>query len=452
MKKFTFLLILACNFQFAPAQNTETDSLKKLLIITKEDTTRVLVLEGLSYAFHFSYPDTALQYALEGLRLAQEINYPAGEAYCINALGNIYFNTGNYPRALEMYLQALKIRERLNDQRTIAVSNSNIGNIYSEQGDNAQALTYMLKTKRADEKLKDSAGLLIDQLNIGTVYFRMNKLDSALWYEKQAYSIAIQLHDQNFIGAVMITMGDIYDSLHNTRLAMENYRLGLENSIAINDHEEIPNAYIGIANIFNKRRQFDSAIFYAKRALFAAQDVSFPKQMLKASTLLTDTYKSINGIDSAFKYQELTVAAKDSLYNSEKVREIQNLSFNEQLRQQEIAEQQAREQKERKDHLQLTAIAIFIVIFLLVLLVLGRRNTRPRVIEFLGVLVLLLLFEFINFLIHPYIGRLTRNTPIFYLLVAVLLAAVLAPIHHYMTTLIIEKLVMHNHLHRIAKH
>ena len=102
LKKLIMFLLLINIVHSIQGQNTETDSLKKLLRTLPESPQRVLVLEGLSYAYVSAYPDTALQYALKGLELAQKINDPIGEAYCTNALGNVYFGVGDYPKALEM--------------------------------------------------------------------------------------------------------------------------------------------------------------------------------------------------------------------------------------------------------------------------------------------------------------------------------------------------------------
>lgn len=162
--------------------------------------------------------------------------------------------------------------------------------------------------------------------------------------------------------------------------------------------------------------------------------------MLHAAMLLSNLYKSSASFDSAFQYQELSMNIKDCLFNIEKIKQVQNLSYNEQLRQQEIIEQKIQEQRDRRNSLQLIAIAVFIATFLLIVLLLGQKS-RPRVSEFLAVLALLLLFEFFNFLIHPYIGKLTRYTPVFYLLASVLLASILAPIHHHATLLIKRKLL-----------
>src|SRR5689334_60320 len=130
-----FILSLAVAITFAggaAAQNTETDSLKRALDTSRINTSRVHILESLSYAYLSAYPDSALQYANTGLQVAKEIDYPRGIAMCTNALSNIYCQTGDYPRALELYLQALQMKERAKDQTNISVYYFNISTVYTE--------------------------------------------------------------------------------------------------------------------------------------------------------------------------------------------------------------------------------------------------------------------------------------------------------------------------------
>src|SRR4051812_4304689 len=106
-------LALLLVFIFARGQNTETDSLLRLLRTLPEGERRVQVLEGLSYAYLSADPDSSLRFAQEGLVLARKINYPKGESLCTNALGNVYFHVGDYPKSLEAYFSTLKIEEGL---------------------------------------------------------------------------------------------------------------------------------------------------------------------------------------------------------------------------------------------------------------------------------------------------------------------------------------------------
>ena len=228
MKKLLMLLVLLYTTHFLQGQNTEADSLKKLLTTLRETPQKVLVLEGLSYAYVSAYPDTALQYALEGLQLAQKINDPIGEAYCTNALGNVYFGVGDYPKALEMYLKSLQMKEPLkNQERAIAVTYFNIANVYTEQEDYRHALHYLFKTMEVDKKAEDSTGILFDLYSLSSIYLRMKNTDSALYYGQQALQLAGRLQDKNLIGAIVNNQGDIYASLNNFPLAAKNYHLSI---------------------------------------------------------------------------------------------------------------------------------------------------------------------------------------------------------------------------------
>jgi hypothetical protein len=80
-------------------------------------------------------------------------------------------------------------------------------------------------------------------------------------------------------------------------------------------------------------------------------------------------------------------------------------------------------------NLQLIAIAIFIPVFFLFVLFLGRIKVKARLVEFLAIVDLLLFFEFITDLVFPYISDWTNDRPIGEMLILVLIAAVLEPLN-----------------------
>ena len=53
-------------------------------------------------------------------------------------------------------------------------------------------------------------------------------------------------------------------------------------------------------------------------------------------------------------------------------------------------------------------------------------------ISFFGILGLLIVFEFINLLIHPFLERVTHHSPFLMLMALVALASLLIPLHHRM--------------------
>jgi len=52
------------------------------------------------------------------------------------------------------------------------------------------------------------------------------------------------------------------------------------------------------------------------------------------------------------------------------------------------------------------------------------------VVEFLGILFLLFVFEFITLFSHPFIGKWTHESPVWMLLIFIAIALVLVPLHH----------------------
>jgi hypothetical protein len=167
--------------------------------------------------------------------------------------------------------------------------------------------------------------------------------------------------------------------------------------------------------------------------------------MMNASTFLTDYYVDAHNTDSAFVYQQATLNAKESQFNSEKNRELQNLAFEEMMRQQKLEEARLETALQRRNNLQYGAIGIFLVIFATVFLLLSRSFVvNERWVRFLGVLGLLLVFEFINLLLHPRIADITHHSPVATLLLMVIIAAVLIPLHHRLEHNVINRMVEKN--------
>ena len=358
----------------AAAQNVETDSLKKQLAVITDDRKRVSVLENLSYAYLSSYPDTALQYALQGLQLSKDIDFLKGEAICINAIGNVYFSIGDNAKALEMFLHYLRLKEQLKENNNISVAYFNMASVYTEDKDYRHALHYLVKAKHEDEKAKDSSAILYDLYSLGSIYLRMEKKDSALYYMQQCYKLVQQLDDKNMIGAVLNTYGEIYLALNNIPQAAAYFKQSLPYAEAVKDHEVITANYYGLAKIYKQKQMLDSSVYYARKAFNIAYSAPFLKQALETSSFISSVFKLKNKYDSAFHYQELSIAIKDSLFNAEQVKKVQNLKF-EELQRQQLVET---EKIKYHNNIKLFIVISISVIILIIAILLWRTNKQKQ--------------------------------------------------------------------------
>ncbi len=69
-----------------------------------------------------------------------------------------------------------------------------------------------------------------------------------------------------------------------------------------------------------------------------------------------------------------------------------------------------------------------------------RQEANRRVVQFLGLLGLLLLFEFISLFLHPYIAEWTHHIPVLMIVILVGIASVLVSLHHRLQELVRELL------------
>jgi tetratricopeptide (TPR) repeat protein len=441
----------------------EADSLKRLLNTTTDDSTRIMLNCQISDAYADSQPDTALFYAQQGLELSQNVGFKKGQARCLTRIANVLKYTGILPKALEKHLESLKISEEINDQMGIAASYNNMAEIYKDQKDYTQALNYYIQTgsifekiikdiesikkkelieKNKEKLIRNKSYLATTFMNIGDAYDRMKKYDSSLFFQNKALDLANQTNDINIIGAVYTNMGSVFYKLEKNDQSLINYKKAIPYLLVTEDNRFLSNAYNGIAEIFEKKGRNDSAISYARKALALVQNSSFQQEILNSLTLISRFFESLNKADSALHYNKLAKSISDSLESVEKANEVQNLKFNEQLRQQEIAEEKRLAAEERQNNLQNLAIVIFIITFFAILFIVSRRKAHPKAIESLGLLGLLLMFEFISIFLHPYIGRWTHHKPIYVLLIYVGIASLLVPLHHRLNNWVKLKLAI----------
>ena len=108
-------------------------------------------------------------------------------------------------------------------------------------------------------------------------------------------------------------------------------------------------------------------------------------------------------------------------------------------------------EEERQQNIQFALIAFSIITFVIIFLLLSRSFiTNTKMIEFLGVIALLIVFEFLNLLLHPFLERVTHHSPILMLLALVCIAALLVPLHHKVEHWATAKLVEKNKKIRLA--
>jgi len=382
MKKLTGCLLFIMFVSLVSAQpligttksaQSIIDSLKKELALSKLDTNRVSILSALSIQYLPSDHKLATKYAVEGLALARMLRFRKGEADCLRRSGIVIFQEGNYPEALDIFQRSLAISENINYLYGIGAALGHIGNVYYEQGDYVQARSYYFRRLKITEMNHDSFEQAMALGGIGRSYIQQNYLDSASRVYEQVYKIADSSKGLILAPGLWTDLGDLEAKKGNAEQAMAFFRKGIANAIADSSFLILSKTYLGIANLYNKLGKTDSAIAYGKLSLIAGQKTNYAKGIIAAGELLSQVYEPRDEHE-AFKYQKIAIAFKDSLFNSEKAIQVQNLFFVEQQRQQGLEAARIKYKNQSRLYILFSVLGVFLILAI----ILYRNNIHKQ--------------------------------------------------------------------------
>ncbi|MFT3845147.1 MAG: hypothetical protein QM725_08850 [Lacibacter sp.] len=452
MKKITGFVFLLFIFISSTAQKNIADSLSQLLSVEKSDTGKVKLMWQIGSAMSSYNPEDALTISQKAVFLAKKINYEEGLSRSLGVLANTFTNIGNYPRSLEYNLEKLKLEEKRKNHRNLASVLMNIGIVYALEEEYQKALPYYRKSDSVITNFGVNELRYYIKVNLGDVYDKLNINDSAFYYYDQSLRYAKAENNDDFIGASMTGLGHYYRKSSNYNSSLFSYHTAIHFLKKANDDFLLCEATLGLAKLFQQFQQNDSAAFYAKKSFVISKNGSFLTNQLDAADFLKILYQNQKKIDSAFFYYASAQVLNDSVNSKARTREIQVLSTNEQIRQLQIEEEKKIAERERSQQLQLLFIALFIPGFFLLTLLMSKAKTPVRVVRVLGILSLLILFEYLTLLLHPTVQKLTHHTPVLEIIIFVIIAAFLIPAHHRIEHWLIKKLVQNREkLSRVQK-
>lgn len=367
----------------------------------RKDTATVNSLIEKSKTLIGSDSAKAIGLAIEARELAKEIGYPKGEGYALKNMGMVYYMKGEYAETLDFWNQSLGVFESMNDNNGISNLLNNIGAIYLNQGADAKALEYMLRSLQLAEKINDTVRMFTALSNIGGIYY--NKKDPvALNYllkaiplvessgNKDAYVVitgnigeiysdkndkekaldyfqkSIKAAGNNFSAAFSVNgIGKLYLREEKLPEALQAHTQALDIARKFDDKLQVVRSYRGLADVYIKLNNTVLAIDYYNKAKVIAEEIDDLKVELK--DLYKDmafAYSKSKNYPNAFLYQSLYSNIKDTLYDIESKKKLNQLQFDFELskKEGEIVLKEARIESERQGRMGVTIGLVLILI------------------------------------------------------------------------------------------
>jgi tetratricopeptide (TPR) repeat protein len=226
----------------------------------------------------------------------------------------------------------------------------------------------------------------------------------------------------------------------NIEAALKDFRSGVRYLEEAEDAHSLATAWSLISMCYEKQQNVDAAIFYTRKSLQLAKATSNQPTLLEAAKRLAALYASTSRLDSAYIYEKLASHTDSTINNTKKTAKIELLKYEEQVRQKGLADQREATAKKKVEAFQKWIIVGLITTLFIALIILGRRKKHPKAIGALSFVVLLLAFEFITFIIHPIVDRITDHKPIYMVPILAIVAAIIGPLHHRFSYWLKQKL------------
>ena len=371
MKKLFLILIifnLFCHFSFAQKHGQELiDSLLKELSKTKYDTSKVNLLNDLSYQFQkIKKCDNGLQYGNQAFVLSKKNKFKLGEAEALYNIGVNYSGNNNYDKALENYIASLNIYKELDDKNQIASNLREIGFIYSNMGNYDKALENYFASLKIYEQLNEFKEASGCYNNIGIIYWRRLDYDKALenhfislkirkkidykrgiadsysniginYNEKGNYDNALENHFAALkiyqeigydigVANCFNNLGIVYSRKHELNMALENYFNALKIYQKIDQKIGVAYCYDNIASIYLKQHKAKEAKSNSLLSLIIFQELDF-KEDIKTNYLnLSKIDSALGSWESAYEYHKLFKNYNDSIFNEVSEKNISEMS------------------------------------------------------------------------------------------------------------------------------
>jgi len=319
-------------------------------------------------------PDSSLIYIRSALDLALTGNSLSLVSLATTDLGGFFLSREMYREAMLCYLNSLKIEEKRKDEMRIADLNDELGLVYYYMEVFDKSLNYHHKALEIYESRKDTRGIARALSHLGSLHSsrhfcetrndqeRLLDFNTAISYFEKSINQYSLVGDQGGIAKATQDIASVYNKMEKPEIALGYIQKSIDYYRKINDPEGISGALYTLGKTYYRLKDYDKSIqsYKESESIGLAHNLTGGIQYLYEAMAMpyyvTQDFK--NAYECYIKYMTI----RDSVYNSEKSRQIIELEtrYQSQVKENEIL--RLTSEKRRKNNLLYLLVG---VIFLL---------------------------------------------------------------------------------------
>lgn len=262
----------------------------------------------------------------EGIKFAKKLKDKTSEADLLRLRGNSFYLSGNVDSATVYYFRSLSILEKHKPLLETGKLYNDLGRLYRKTKNYKRALYFYDKGLNIFKKLNNQEGLGIIYNESGVVYEyignydeAINRYEKSLEIQKQRGDLTGQGYALEFIGGALIQEKKYKEA--------EKYLLeSLKIREKTQDDFAIALNYNVLGNLYLEQKKYSVAEKYFSLSNQLATKSKYPDLLLNNYKALSQISKNTKHYEKAFSYLEQSKKLDDSLFNIQKIKQIEELS------------------------------------------------------------------------------------------------------------------------------
>jgi tetratricopeptide (TPR) repeat protein len=320
--KIFFISLLVSATLSLSAQKDQIDSLKKLLPVTTQDTTRINILlalaeivepEELANVNKQSRELVQKHYGKENSRLNKL--YQKYNGLVMGNEGVLMAQMGEYDKAITKINEAVKELRKVDHKKGITGLNISLSQMYQAKFEFNEALVRLQECLCDYSALKDTSMIGFTYRLIGTCYSLRGDVIGSIDAFNKSLAIFLPLNDRRNLIEVYRSLSYSYQDVGAYVKAADNILLCIELAEKLEDGKECALAYNDLAYILSKQDEAEKALEYYKKSLelsTKAKDYGAQATTLNNIALL---YKAEKNYRSALEYFKKALGLLDKENN-----------------------------------------------------------------------------------------------------------------------------------------
>lgn len=281
------------------------------------------------------------------LATAKQSSNRQSQIIIFDYIGHIYSQTGKIANALQSYQQSATIADDIDNKKAAARALINIGALYEEQKDFKKALENYSKAEDIAILMNDSSVIADCANNKGVVYEQyLQKYPEAITEYSKALTIYSKMNDQPHLAITYNNLGIVYKYQGNYVKAVEYYKRSMQIGEATGNQFLIAANMTNIGNVYAMQKNYADAVTYNKGGLEIALKIKAMNVAVEAAGSLAEDYAGMKNFEMAYEWKQKFSQYSDSLFNSERTKQVAELESKYQTtkREKEIVQLKDRQQ------------------------------------------------------------------------------------------------------------